>query len=799
MEVNRTWWDGATTIIDDGAATPTTLFEVYSNTMYSKINAETSDKYLGEWDKSICPWKINYEADFINPDFILAWNDGSNWYVEKSPLYKERKKGYTFYLSMNGSNYDDRYDRDKYGANFCPAWLGTLTASSYDVTDTVCNEWTESKYDRINPIINFNYSRLFVVPTVNGNPLNPNIESGFDPSTIYSLGFAFYAKNYVGSNLPEAMGIVSLNNTMAVPEWSDYATNSWNEEGMIDNGYFITPYWVEHTNLHPLPSMGTRPNWQVMPWRTSSEEFITGATGTGFSEATQSAQSAAATVNYFPNKAIYTSAGNGIFTEEYETYNGGGTYPFRRAVRRHLKSSVTYSDLVDYLALQCAYLGFRFCLDVTKINEDIDSEYFYIPEIDEKGVTTGVYYAANSASAAMLPNNTWTTNVYEQTPYDGSDDEEDDDPNTYDDNTTQLNTNWVNQTYSYFGLYYILDGAAMQSLHATLFSTYAAQITDSLKQCLTLNPIDVVKSLRMFPFDIASHIVTTTTGTIKLGGYDTGISSEQFTQYLTIIDAGYCTYHPEFNTPDDFREYEPYSSATLILPYCGSIDISPTLYLDKKITVKYVVDLQTGECLALIFRQDKGKEGDGMVVDSIGGHMAVDIPISGVNGAQIEAAQMQAATAYKNARNKQIGQIAAASMSGVMTLAAASNPATFAASAVTTGQMALNAASAANNVEEAKYQLDHINVPFVTRGQSSSATSYANEQRVRLIIKRPVMSSNYNEAEYGHNVGFATYDTATLDSYTGFTVCAAADTSGITATLRERALIKEMLLSGIYL
>ena len=787
MEVNRDWYSGSTRQINDSSSNLVVQFLDHS--LWTDIQADSTKYIAQEWDKSACPWKINYQSDFFNIDWMLGCNAGYEepLTVYNSRLLQERKKGYTFYMSCNGHN-----NMSGVNAKSFPCWMATLSRSDIDITDSVTANWLNSKYKELHVVVNFDYDKIFTVPFVFtkngvGTSFRESLRASWNSSDYAGFGVGFYYKHSGNTSRTAAISMVSLNNKFAAPDWD--CTNSWEDDptSQFDNGLCLVDHTVTSATQNVLQMIGER--FQVA-----------GSSGTYYLYGTTYAnKDLAGIANYYPNKLNYINGSNdpdSIFSSQY--YGGfisDNTRPFKRT----LKAGVTFDEVKEYLMTQLAYLGFRFCPDGDKVDTDIHGEYFYIPEIDEKGVTTGVYYAANSASAAMLPNNIWNTNVFEQTPYDGSDDEEDDDPNTYDDNTTQLNTNWVNQTYSYFGLYYILDGAAMQSLHATLFSTYAAQITDSLKQCLTLNPIDVVKSLRMFPFDIASHLVTTATETIKLGGYDTGISSEQFTQYLTIIDAGYCTYHPEFNTPDDFREYEPYSSATLILPYCGSIDISPTLYLDKKITVKYVVDLQTGECLALIFRQDRGKEGDGMVVDSIGGHMAVDIPISGVNGAQIEAAQMQAATAYKNARNKQIGQIAAASMSGVMTLAAASNPATFAASAVTTGQMALNAASASNNVEEAKYQLDHINVPFVTRGQSSSATSYANEQRVRLIIKRPIMSANYNEAEYGHNVGFATYDTATLDSYTGFTVCAAADTSGITATLRERALIKEMLLSGVYL
>lgn len=114
-----------------------------------------------------------------------------------------------------------------------------------------------------------------------------------------------------------------------------------------------------------------------------------------------------------------------LWDEWIPYYKGGSNY---YDVRRHLKSTVTYDQFADYLKKQFAYLGFRFCIDANHFHDAIDSEYYFIPEIDNKGVTTGNYYQANSTEAQDLPNNSWTTDVYQETPYDGTDDEEGDDP-----------------------------------------------------------------------------------------------------------------------------------------------------------------------------------------------------------------------------------------------------------------------------------------------------------------------------------------------------------------------------------
>lgn len=793
MEINREFYDGNATTVTDGAATPHLLYQYLNDTMYAKINAN-AEKYLGEWDKSICPWKINAAADFINPDYILAWNDGTSWFVDKSPLYEERRKGYTFYLSVNGSNFHDRYDNDTYGANFCAAWLGTLTASSFDIQDTVCNAWVESKYDRINPIIDFDYSKIFVVPTVNGNPLNPNLETNFDPTTISSLGFAFYCKDMYDFGQQHAIGIVSLNNKMALPEWSEYCTDSFDEENMIDNGFFITPYWIEHTNLHPLPSLGTRPTWVAMPWRTRSEMLIPGATGTGFTTQSQTAQSAAATVNYFPNKAIYISAGNDDIYGDYSAYYAGGTTGyFQESVIRYLKSTVTYADLVDYLALQCAYLGFRFCLDVTKINEASTSQYFYIPEIDSKGVTTGNYAAVNSAEAQNYINYTWESGVFDITPYDGTDDDEGGDPNEYDeDNQTVLNSE-AYKAKNYFFNVYAVNTIQLKQLSEYMYSEMPTNANQD--NFLTNNAIDVIVSLMMFPIDFAaiSTVDYLTLGKLQPTYYDEEAQEDKRIfgwipdRNIVVYPCGSCTYYPVYGV-DDFRNYEPYCTAELELPYCGNIKLPTSVYLNHTIRVTYLIDLITGSCMALVFRDD-------LVYTTAQGQMGVQFPLSGIQSQDLQASIMRKQTQY----GESLINVARSVIGGGISIAGATQAASTTGGLTGTLGAVTGVASAFNQLEQAEYNIEHIQVPFTMHGASSPLTSFANEQYPRLIVKRPRMLPEYDPVAYGHIAGFACNITAALSEFSGLTVCATANLDGIAATEAEKQLIRRALLEGVIL
>ena len=104
MQVNREWWDGTTREIYATDTIGDTPVVVTLQNLISKITANLS-KYEGtEWDKSICPWKINYNSDFFKKQWDNCYFKDSNLIVSQSPLFKARKKGYTFYLSCAGGN-----------------------------------------------------------------------------------------------------------------------------------------------------------------------------------------------------------------------------------------------------------------------------------------------------------------------------------------------------------------------------------------------------------------------------------------------------------------------------------------------------------------------------------------------------------------------------------------------------------------------------------------------------------------------------------------------------------------------
>ena len=450
-------------------------------------------------------------------------------------------------------------------------------------------------------------------------------------------------------------------------------------------------------------------------------------------------------------------------------------------------------DFIDYVRQQAAYLGFPFSDYTYNLIDDPDKTY--IPEINTIGVTTGNYALADTQPDYI--NAEWTTDVFNKSPYNPENDKADD-PNVYDDNKTVLNT--LSTIYDRFTNEYILNGTQLLALKNELYTTISSDVDSSFwssQKFLTNNPLDVVKGLTFYPFDVANAAPNTGTldnDHIVLGTINTSVSATALIDSFVVIDCGSCTYFPVYGV-NDFRSYAPYSSAELHIPYCGSVEISPELYLNHTISVKMIVDLKTGGCLALIYR-------DGMAVDSVGGTVGITIPISGIERETLAAAEHQALSQYKTARNTAIGNIASFALDNKNLISNVGNfgivgAAMSAGSMLKKSSQAANVANNLQNVEDAQYNLQHIEVPYKTIGTASSVTSYANEPYCRLIIKRPVMLDGYSQSDFGHCYGFATNMTGVVSDFSGYTQFASVDLSGVNCSESMKAQIKAIMLSGV--
>lgn len=729
-------------------------------------------------DDSIIPWKINEKSDVFNQKYIYPYCydfttiQNSTWMYEVSDYTQNINGGFRFFIQ------DAYYTNTGNGPN--GVW-----SYRYSPLNTKA-ELYEGQYKYLFPIVGFDYSKCYIqisllyvaksvfddtrsswsATSVSTMSLKDIIDDDTKWQNNYFYGINFELR-YKGLSGSHSLGMFAYDKIKASPFSGGY----------YPYGDDFNHYQTAMTNIHDTGQMGR-----------AQIGGAVGGTGNGFTirwDSTYHTDIVELFKKNYDETTCLRHMGGLKDGENIVFHRQSGTNTVRLIPYRTYDSD-SKQDFIDYVRQQAAYLGFPFSDYSYNLIDDPDKTY--IPEINSIGVTTGNFALANTQPDYI--NAEWTTDAYDKTPYNPKNDQGDD-PNVYDDNTTILNPNGTN-IYQKFSTRYIINQAQLASVAGLLFTKISTD-TDSdwwsSKTFYVNNPLDVITQLTFYPLDLSLYQDDVYRADIMLGSFDTEINALLNRKQNIIVDMGSCTYYPIYGVKD-FRSYPPYSSAQLVIPYCGSVDIDPNLYLNHRITVKLIIDTASGSCLALIYR-------DNMVTDTLGGQIGINVPLSGIQSQSLAASERQAQSSLKMARIGSITQFAqaAASIAGGLVMGGTGGAAAAAALQFTVG----SGAKAVETLENAEFNLEHINVPFKQVGTATASTSWAMERRCRLIIKRPMMLDTYTPEAYAHSIGYSTYDTNTLGSYSGYTVCSAANTDGIAATDSERSLIKEFLLNGVIL
>ena len=781
MQINEDYWGGAdktTTLADGRELTNYTLMDAL-NTGFIPFNELL--------DTSISPWAISSEADLTKISYALTHREGTSGYVWADPeIYpihdtEADNKGIPFYFCVP-------YYTGNSGLTF--NWFSRNGYSQQQILDTSAN----TLRDQVYILRGFDYNKLAYYPQL--VVAEYTRQEAYNDSTfcdVATTSIPNYFNNYEYWSTRPIVGIKFTPYYQgADPSYPDYRiaielnVNSLGiqkpcqetgTEGAI-NGY--TTDFIDNF-MSMIPSGGTIGSYgyySALPIHDLNRDYWVQS----YSEDVDLVLAADGTnVRFF--SAGYSSE---IDTTRHwfieSLWPGGNDVYIRSALS---PASFTDSDeLKDYILKQIAYLGVWFCLDPTEIQSTApgSTANWYLGEIDADGITTGRYEQGSNTS--QLPNSTWV-DPWEESGWSGRSE----DPNTYSDHTdwnSSLTTGLVQ-----FSKAFILTPGEVETLHAKFYDSLSnipsgSTVTDYLEATyLTNNPTDVIMSLRYYYMDLDTVFPTALITDLNLGAYNTGMQAKWIYPGIKKFDMGSCTYYPHFG---DFRDYDPYSSAQLIIPYCGTVKISPSEFMGRKISVTLGVDFTTGACTAYIFRDD-------LMVSSISGQIGIETPVSGVASSDLQRDIYNSTAALKQAQVSAEQSL----VSGAFSTLAAAATGNIAGAAQSIMGMYYGTQQADIAVDVAEYNLEHTNVPYRQVGAAAPALNFMQEQNCRLLIYRPVMKPGYDPESYGKTTGFATIETDILSSFSGFTKCGAVKADGISCTATEKKMIIDALQSGVYL
>ena len=379
--------------------------------------------------------------------------------------------------------------------------------------------------------------------------------------------------------------------------------------------------------------------------------------------------------------------------------------------------------------------------------QDLDNELTHFPNISPNGKTTG-----NSTSGSDNKNNSsynWNgkNNARDNGGFNGDD-------NNY---TNKIDlTKPSLTTTGIFNRTFALNGQAINELADYLWNADETIFNEIIKGLGLLggNPIDGLIDLRLYPFEITSKTSTGTSKSIVVGRTDTKIIGIEINDYNAILDLGSCTFFPYFG---NFLDYEPFTTASLYIPYVGIVPISTADFMGQTISCKMVVDITTGSCTAIVFANE-------IPIIYKNGNIGVEIPMTGTNSAEYAS------------------RIAGGLTSGASDIA-------LGASSKSVGQVVSGVGSIVDSA------LSVNNTMYNTAGSSSPACGLWQPQNCYFIIQRPVPIVPEN---YGHTVGYACNYQAKIGDCSGYTQTYNVDVSSINAPESEKNAIAEILNNGFY-
>lgn len=312
---------------------------------------------------------------------------------------------------------------------------------------------------------------------------------------------------------------------------------------------------------------------------------------------------------------------------------------------------------------------------------------------------------------------------------------------------------------------------------------YDDDVISSVKK-LFANPYDSILSCRYIPgFTctdlLATNKFTATTG-ITFGDYSyttinnlmpTGMGAHTYTKtYEFDLDL------VEYYTTYTWRNYEPYSSWTIFLPFYGTISIPASEYIGNEggactLYIKATVDLTTGE---LVYTRYRRVYVSGVATDYIAQEyrttIGVEIPIQSANRDIIAFAT----------------DIVTGAGSVALMLA-------------TGGQSAIPGAIATGAASVGRAVVDVSQQHYLTAGSfNAHGTQIATAEPNTIYLTQAGFVTQTTPTNYCNEIGAPFMKADTIGNHSGFIKCQNASIS-IPGTQADRDAINAMLNSGIFI
>ena len=439
-------------------------------------------------------------------------------------------------------------------------------------------------------------------------------------------------------------------------------------------------------------------------------------------------------------------------------FNGS---PFRWELREFIKNNTPckipiYTGTIDEIYTQASFWGLYFTdreivAKTAVLGEECVDENVYLPVIDE-GVLKGDYKRGKDTTT--LFNSKMEYGVREKSGYKGFDSI---DPTKYTDKISLNNPKLTSA--GAFNTFYALSESELKSFANELWTADESKFNQIIQGLMLMgeNPMDGIISLQLYPFSLINLSSLATTQPIQIGRTQLNTSASKIKGLKAVIDLGSINL---WNYFDSFLDYEPYSTATLYIPYCGSIQLSLNDTIGKTISVKLIVDYNSGICTAVVFS-------DGIPI----------VYKNGVIGQQISVTGTDNATMASNAISSSLNMLNSAT--------------NFIAGGKDVSSTIQNSA----NLLASSFDYSAMRTIYQTQGANSSQINMYQPQKPHIIINL----AEFDVADdFGKYHGFRCDFYEFINSLTGYVETDTPILTNLNATEDEKNIIIELMRGGFY-
>ena len=476
----------------------------------------------------------------------------------------------------------------------------------------------------------------------------------------------------------------------------------------------------------------------------------------------------------------------------------------------------TYAEVEDEIAKIAAHMGTFFIFDMADKNKANDDINVFLGLLDENAISTGEY----SRGIANRDSDQFNWDKAGDADYDpgydpGPEPEpEFDHESVLEAENRTLGVPGANIYVSSLAQFTEIKEAA-EDLYAQIIAEAEDGDWDEVARLQSAfghveNPSDCYYGVVCYPFDITNHLDLTSTSSARLGKSDfTAATNFGQVNSATVYGSIACgqVYMPPANAAqigqnniNAFINYPPYTTASLYLPFCGTIEIDPAIYMGRYIGVKYVVDWRSGACQALVFRSSTNSS-YGELMETISGTMGYRVNFSATDAQAYTSSMVSMAVRADDARRGLLESV----KNGIKSTIGSANGKEAIANAVQGG---IEIKNAKDTYDIAKYELEAQGVPVKKISTATPATNTLLELTPRLDIYRPNLVYSGPSNAYGEVNGFACLEighrpTRLAYGYVVYGKFQLGDGVELATapkpTSTEASMIKDLLASGVYI